>query len=287
MILVIGATGTVGGHVLVQLRDAGAAVCALVRDPFNPTGRALRDAGIEVAIGDLERPETLDAALVDVDHVFLVTPIGPRQGEQEANAIEAARRATVQGIVKLSWMLAAADSPVAFGRAHWQGEQHLVRSGLPYTILRPNYYMHNLLAFAPVVRQEHELRAPAGEARISMVDVDDIAAVATRVLTQGGHAGQTHVLTGPAAVSFAEVAAALSTVLGIRVRHVPVTPDEERRRLGAGTPAWLAGDIVTTYGLLRAGAGETVTDVVADLTGAPPRTVADFARAHRDLWLGV
>jgi uncharacterized protein YbjT (DUF2867 family) len=288
MILVIGATGTVGGRVLVRLREAGTAVTALVRDPFSDAGRALRDAGVEVAIGDLERPETLASALGEVDHVFLMVPSGPRQVEQAVNAIEAARHAGVQGLVMLSCLLAAEDSPVAFGRAHWRGEQHLARSGLAYTILRPNYYMHNLAVFASGVRERRELRAPAGDARVSMVDPADVAAVADRALTEAGHTGQTLVLTGPQALSFAEVAEQLSLLVGATVRYVPSTPEEERRRLrAAGAPAWLAEDTAAMYDLLRAGAGAAVTPVVADLVGAPPRPFADFAREHRDLWLGA
>src|SRR5215211_831576 len=147
MILITGATGTTGREVVEALRRLGAkGVRALVRDPARAD--FIRAAGFETVAGDFERPETLDAALEGVERALLLTPPSPQTFEQQRAFIEAARRAGVRHVVKLSAFGADADAPEGFGKWHGQSENLPKTSGLKWTILRPNFFMQNLLGQA-------------------------------------------------------------------------------------------------------------------------------------------
>ena len=149
-ILVTGATGNVGGAVIANLITLGANVRALVRDESKVQG--LKDAGVEVVIGDLLTPETLDAAFRGVHKVFLVTPVSANSGSMASNGIAAAKRTGSPHIVRLS-AIAAQDSPATrIGGQQAQTDAELEASGLPYTILRPHFFMQNTLMAGPVRR---------------------------------------------------------------------------------------------------------------------------------------
>ncbi|MFQ5600100.1 MAG: NAD(P)H-binding protein, partial [Candidatus Krumholzibacteriia bacterium] len=137
MILVTGATGTTGSEVVRQLAASRVPVRAFVRNPDKAA--PLRALGVEIVVGDLDRPETLGPALEDVERLFLLSPADPSQVEQQGRAVEMAQRAGVQHIVKMSVLGADPDSPIALGRWHAQTEQHIEKSGLHFTHLRPHY----------------------------------------------------------------------------------------------------------------------------------------------------
>jgi uncharacterized protein YbjT (DUF2867 family) len=187
----------------------------------------------------------------------------------------------VRLVVKISAQGAGPDAPVSFGRWHGQTEQRLVDSGLGWAILRPQYFMQNLLAFAPSVADDRVLAVPLGEARIAMVDVRDVAAVAASVLTHAELGGRIYDLTGPDAVSFAHVADRFSSLTGHTVRYVDTPPETARRdMLANGMPEWLADGLCDLYGVLRAGHGAATTSVVRELTGRDARSFDQFARDH-------
>ncbi len=280
MILVTGATGHVGSELVRLLAEAGTPARALIHSPDKAA--PIERLGLETALGDFEQPDTLDAAMAGCDHLFLLSPPSPRQPEQEQHVIDAAKRAGVAHVVKQSVPGAAPDAGVVFGRWHAQIEQYLAQSGLPHTLLRPSYFMQNFLMSAQPVAEQGVLYGMTGEGRVGYIDSRDIAAVAAQALTSPGHQGTSYTLTGPEALSAAEVAERLSAAIGRQVRYVNLPPDAFGQALaGAGLPGWLVDALVEGNTLLAAGHGATVTDEVARLTGSPPRTFERFAADHR------
>jgi uncharacterized protein YbjT (DUF2867 family) len=278
MILVVGATGTNGREVVARLAQAGRPVRALVRDPAKAT--ELRLPNVEVVRGDLDDPASLDVALKGVDRAFLVTAVDQRTGRWCQNFIEAAKRAGRPHVVKFSGM-GAGSAPVEIMRQHGATDQMLAGAGLPFTILRPNSFFQNMLWSAETIRAQGAFYLPLRDARQSLVDVRDIAAVAVEVLTAPGHEGQTYEVTGPEALSYHDVAATLSRVLGKPVRYVDVPPEAARESmLKAGMPAWNATAVTELYEVFATGQFATTTDVVERLTGRPARTFEAFAREN-------
>ena len=275
MILVTGATSKVGSELVPLLWQRGASVRALVH-----TARNTDWPGVDVVSADLTDPITLDDAVEGVENIYLISP--PAPGElhlrMERNVIDAAARARVRRVVKQSVLDADADRPVGIMRSHHACEQYLKASGLPFTILRPNSFMQDLLLFAPSIRTERAFRAPAEGVRLSMIDARDVAAVAAVVLTAPGHEGTTYELTGPEAVSFDQAADVLTEVLGEPVSYIPVSNDDARAALRAmGTPAFVVEEAIAHFDFWRTGAGARVTETVRDHTGRKPRSLAGFA----------
>ena len=278
-ILVTGATGNVGGGVIASLTAMGENVRALVRDESKAQG--LRDAGVEVVIGDLDKPETLDAAFSGVDRVFLVTPAGPNQVSLARNGIAAAKRAGSPHIVRLS-AEAVREMPGALPRIpaqHAEIDTELKASGLPYTLLRPHWFMQNMLMVAQTVASEGVVYMAAKDGKLGMIDVRDIADVAAKVLTEAGHEGKTYGLTGPASISYHDIAAGLSKAFGKEVKYVDVPPEAAREAMvGMGLPQWFA-DAMTEYNkAFSEGFGDFTTNDVEEITGHPARSYETFAR---------
>lgn len=280
MILVTGATGTTGREVLKELRAAGVSgVRALVRDPARAA--FIRESGFETVGGDFDRPETLDAALEGVERALLLTPPSPQTLEQQRAFIEAARRAGVRRVVKLSAIGADAAAPEGFGKWHGQSEEVLKSSGVAWTMLRPNFFMQNLLGQAGQIAATGGIYQPLGDARASFVDVRDIAAVAARTLTEDGHEGQTYTLTGPEALSYADVAAKVSEAAGREIAYVPITPAQFREgALAAGLPEWLVSALEQLNETFVSGRAAEVTDDVRRAARREPTTFDRFARDH-------
>jgi uncharacterized protein YbjT (DUF2867 family) len=279
MILVVGATGTVGSEVVAALRARGVPVRALVRDAGR--ARAALGEGVDLAEGDLGDAAAVRRAFDGVTRVFLLTPNGPDQLEQERAVLDAASAARVERVVKLSAISADPGSASSFLASQGRAEALLARSGLPAVVLRPSFYMSNVLASAATVRAEGCIYGAFGDGRLAMVHPADIGESAAAALTEAGHAGRTIVLTGAEAVTFAEIAERLAAVLDRPVAYVDVPPEGMLGALaGAGLPDWLAGGIVEIQLQARAGIGETTTDEVARLTGHPPRGLDEYLREN-------
>lgn len=282
MIVVMGATGQAGSEVVRALVARGERVRAFVRDPG--AARPKLGENVELAVGDLADPRSVRAALDGAGTLFLSCADDPRRVGWETGAIDAAAAAGVRRVVKLSAVGAEPGSPVAFWDWHGRVEEHLRASGTGWVILRSSWYMSNLLVAAAQVAAEGRLYAPAGQARVAMIDPRDVAAAAAALLSSPGHEGRTYLVTGPEAITFTEVAAGLSAV-GRRIEFTDI-PDEaaEQAMIADGLPAFAAGQIVRIFAQLRQGADRRVTATVQALTGSAPRDFAAFARDHARLF---
>jgi uncharacterized protein YbjT (DUF2867 family) len=199
---------------------------------------------------------------------------------QQVRFAELAAAAGVEQLVVLSQLGAEEASPVRFLRWHAAVERRIRELGIGFTYLRPNLYFQGVLAFAPSIASEGRFFAPIGDARVSAVDVRDIAAVAAVVLTEPGHAGRTYTITGPAAITHAEIAAALSAALGRQITFVDAPPEVFAERLRGVLPPWQVGGLLEDYAHYRRGEAAAVSPTVAEVTGQQPRDIGQFARDY-------
>lgn len=281
MILVTGATGNVGGHLVPLLCGSGAPVRGLVRSPEK--AEALRGYDCEVAIGSFEDAESLDEAMRGVDRVFLLSPAGEGQVEAETAVVEAAERSGAGAhVVKLAVLGTSADSPVRMYRNHAAAVSRLERSGLPTTVLEANYFHQNLLLQAAPLQEQDALLLPGDDTPVSAVDARDVAAVAAHVLTSDGHAGATYRVTGPEPITRAQTAERLSALTGREIRYTSVEPTRAREGyIELGLPGWLADGLLEMYASHGRGEAAEVTDEVNKATGRDARSLDDFLADHR------
>ncbi len=284
MILVTGGTGVIGSELLRLLSQARVPARALVRSPK----KAQKLPGITWVVGDLARPETLTTAFDDAKTLFLLTSYFEDMVELQHNAIAAARAAGVTHVVKVSAFAASDHSNAPIGRWHYQVEKELQASGMAWTMLRPHHFMQNLLAQAEYVIKEVVIYSPSGDGKIPYIDPRDVAAVAFVTLTQPGHLGKKYVLTGSEAISYRQAAEIIGAVISKKLRFVDESPEEARaRRVREGVPPAVIESILAIGAYQRAGGKTvTITNTVADLTGRPPRTVAEFVQEHASVFRG-
>ncbi len=286
MILVTGASGLVGGEVVRQLSGQNVPVRALVRDPSRAPDLASRP-GVQVITGDLGRPETLGPALEDVGQVVLISSSDAGMAEVQNSFIDTAAKAGVGHVIKLSGIVPGLDSPFRFARMHAEIEEHLAASGMTYTMLRAGEFMQAYFRQVRNITALRELRLPMAGQRIASIDIVDIAAVAVRVLTGTGHVNQTYPITGPQALTMAEVAAILSEVIGMAIRYVDVPPEAARQaQLDAGMPRYLADGLAELFAERRAGKESLVSPLTPTLLGRPATSFAEFAARNAAVFRG-
>lgn len=285
-ILVTGANGTTGKAVVQALQQRGIATRALVRDPAK-AGDLVGMAHVEVVYGNLADAQSLQQALRGVTAAYLVSNAGPEAVTLQNGFVDAARQAGVARVVKHSGMGAHADSPIALARWHAASEAHLQASGLQYTILRPHFFMQNLLWDAAAIREQGAIFAPMADAAFSLIDARDIADVAATVLIRDGHHGRIYDLTGPAAVSYHDIADRIGRATGRAVRYVAI--DGPAYRAGAqqmGLPEWLINDMLSMFSYFASGAAAEVTPWVRELAGHSGRDIGQFAQDYAGAFIG-
>lgn len=271
MILITGATGVVGSRLLTAL-GARDDVRALARS--ESSAAALADAAVEVVRGDLERPDTLAPAFDGVKKLFLLTPYSLGQAEQEHNALDAAERAGVERVVKLS--VIGADWDIAVSHAHKAIEARLANSSFQTTVLRPENFATNFLGVLPTALAG-QIHYPAGDVRLAHIDPRDIAEVAAEALTRAESLGGTYTLTGPETMTFGEVAERMGRALERPVEYLDVPPAAWREGLvGAGVPEFYADALTEMFGAIVRGGGSTVTDAVPMVLGRPARSLDTY-----------
>lgn len=279
MILVTGSSGAVGRELLKELTATGARVRAgyHTRPPSLPHVEGVR---FDVTTGN-----GLDAALAGVKSVFLLTGDIADQTGGELRVVEAAKRAGVRHMVKLS-VFGAESEAFSFAKIHRPVERAIEGSGIPYTFLRPNSFMQNFVNYyGDTIRTQSAFYLSCGDARVSHVDVRDIALVAALILTTDGHAGSAYDLCGPEALTHAEVASKLSIATGRPINYVDLPEaDLKQGLMEAGTPEWHTDALVDLYRYYTTGQASRVTTAIKDVTGRDPIAFDQFARDYATLW---
>lgn len=276
MILVIGGHSKIGSALIDDLVARGEQVRAMVRSGESADSFP---AGVEKVLGDLADRASLDAAMEGADKLFLLC--GPTQDEVEfnQNAIDAAAAAGLSLVVRSSILGADPNSPATFVRDHGISDAALGDSGLPHAIVRPNMFMENVPEnYVPSIDENGNFYANAGQARLSMVDTRDVAAVAAALLAESGHQEGIYDVTGPEALSYQDVAGKLSSRLGRQINFVDVPDDAVRQTLlGFGMGEWMAGGLVDLFQEYKRsgtdGYAAAVTDTVQRVIGRTPRSL--------------
>ena len=279
-ILVTGATGRVGGALAPLLKRAGASVAALVRDPAR--AKALAQQGIELRQGDLGDPASLAAAVAGIDKAFLASADSLEQAQHEKNFIEAAAAAGVGHIVKLSAQSAGMAPAKSFGKFHREAEIALEKSGVPFTVLRPTFFMQSLLLFADDIKTKGKFVAPIKVGRVSMIDLRDVAAAAACCLVDDSHKGKAYILTGPRPIDFYEVAQLIGQARGRNVEFTAIPAFIARLAMprATGLPRWYTNLVIDLFVALNRGAQTPITDSVFRLTGKAPRGIEAFLKEN-------
>jgi (4-alkanoyl-5-oxo-2,5-dihydrofuran-3-yl)methyl phosphate reductase len=278
MILVTGATGTIGREVVQQLVAAKQRVRVLLRD----AKKANFGEGVEVAVGDATQPITLTAAFAGVEKAFiLATGDIPTQ---EGNFVAAAKAAGVKHLVKLSVLGADFEPGIALGRWHRTSEKNIEASGLSWTFLQPAGFFSNALGWVDSIKGQSAFYAPAGQSKQALIDPRDIAAVAVKALTNSGHEGKIYKLATES-LTLAEQATILSGVIGKTVTYVDI-PEEAARQgmLGSGMPPVMVEAVLELMVTIKAGYASATTNTFEAVTGQKPRTFAAWAKEHAALF---
>lgn len=281
MILLTGVTGKVGTHLLAQLSAFRHPTRLLVRDRTR-LPEIMTD--VEVVSGTFES-EALDEALEGVTKALLLLSNSPRQADLECRFIDRAEAMGVRHVVKISAVGADPDSSAVLKRIHGEVEDYLRRSDLIHTIIRPNFFMQNLLTSAATIVSQGAFYLPMGTAQVGMVDGADVAAMALQVLTTSGHENKTYELSGPALMSFEQVAHVMSEVLERTVRYVDIPNDGFRDAMrNAGVDDWYVNAVGDLFALTKAGSSAFVSDDFERVVGRAPSTLAAYVAANRGLF---
>jgi uncharacterized protein YbjT (DUF2867 family) len=278
MILVTGASGNVGKTVLQEVAKSGAKHRAMYRSAAEA---AKAPAGTETVIADFAKPETLSAALKGVESVYLVCSPIPDLVQLESNMIDACVAAGVKHVVQNS-ALGAGNYDRSFPSWHRRVEDKLRATRLTWTILRPNSFHQNAVAFfAPTVRTQGVFYSSMRDAKNSFLDVRDIAVVAARSLAGGEHAGKTYELNGPEAINYAELARRISKVAGREVNYVDIPMDAQKKAmLDQGMPEWLVTALLDLQQYYLSGKGGETDGLLQKLMQRAPITMDEFLKEN-------
>jgi uncharacterized protein YbjT (DUF2867 family) len=286
-ILVTGATGTVGSEVVKQLSAKGEIIRAAARSASDNTFRNLN--GVQVVQLDYNNTSTLAAAFKGVDKLFLLTPFQSNIVDLTSNLVSQAKNAGVKYIVKQSAIAAGAEPGITPGRLHRQAEKIIEESEIPYTLLRPNFFMQNFVNFySHFIKTQGSFYVPAGDAKVSFVDVRDIAAVAVQVLTSNNdnHEGKAYNITGGEALSYGRAADILSKQIGKKVNYVNVSEEDARKGMkDMGMDEYTINITIELFEFTRAGYVSAISPVTEQTTGNKPisfsQFVSDYAVAFK------
>jgi len=242
---------------------------------------------VEIVEGDMARPETLTGPLRGVERAMLISSSDPVMLEVQSNFIEEARKAGVKHVVKLSGIMPELDSPFRFARMHGEIERRLEASGMAFTHLRAGEFMHAYFRQVPSIVAREAFFLPMEDAKIASIDVGDIAEVAATVLTSPGHEGKIYPITGPEALSMAEVAEKLSAATGKRIQYINVAPEEAKRaQLAAGVPPYTADALAELFAERRKGKEAQVSPVIQTIFGWRATSFDEFATRNAAIFRG-
>lgn len=287
-ILVTGATGTVSSEVVKQLSFSGQNVKAAVHtkskaDKFN------HDKRIDIVSIDYNKPESIANAFRDVDNAFLLTPPSPDTTNIYSTLIGEAKKNEIKYIVKLSVIGADAEPGIMIGRLHRQEEKMIEESGIPYAFLRSGAFMQNFVNFfGQTIKEQNAIYLPAGEGKVSFVDVRDIASAAVALLTRKHSPSEKKVydITGQEALSYGQAADILSKELGRKISYIDLPEESAKKGMKeTGMPDWLIDGLLEIYATIKAGYAAQTTTAIEEITGKKPilfsQFVKDYAEALR------
>jgi uncharacterized protein YbjT (DUF2867 family) len=283
-ILVIGGTGNVGGAVVKELVKRGAKVRVLVRQQPE---EAKLPAGVEVAIGDLLDPVSVEQAMQGVDKLYLLNAVVPDELTQGLIAYDLAKRRKLQHIVYHSVFRVDHFKDVPHFASKLAIENALRAFDIPFTIIRPNYFNQNDATLKDALTKAGIYPMPLGQVGISAVDIRDIAEAAAIALTSDGHAGKTYNLNGPEVLSGPKMASIWSRLLGREIRYSGDDMDAFEEQMRKQAPPWSAFDIRMMFqGYLERGFAAEAGDVetLTEMLGHRPRRYEDFAGETAMLW---
>jgi uncharacterized protein YbjT (DUF2867 family) len=285
-ILVTGATGNIGSEVVKELlSDApDVSIKAAVHSSQN-VKKVKSDARVKVIQIDYKEPETVRETLNGVDKLFLLTPDVPNAADLASNVVIEAKKAGIKQIVKQSVMGAALEADVGTMRLHRQVEKFIEQSGIPFTFLRPNEFMQNFINFhSPSIKGNNAFYVPLEDAKVSLVDVRDIAAVAVKsLIDEDKHKNKTYLITGPEALSYHQVAEILSNTTGRKINYVNISDGEARAAMkDIGMSDWLINTVSELSEYFRKGKASEISPAVEDVTGNKPISFSQFAKDYAE-----
>jgi uncharacterized protein YbjT (DUF2867 family) len=286
MILVTGATGINGSELVRRLSARGIPVRALVRTPAKAEMFSSLP-NVEIVEGDMAHPETLSGPLQDVDRAMLISSSAPDMLEVQSNFVDAAKKAGVKHVVKLSGIMPEIDSPFRFARMHGEAERKLEESGMAYTHLRAGEFFTAYFRQVRPILARGGIVLPMEDARIASIDVGDIAEVAIATLTTPGHEGKTYPLTGSEALTMTEVAEKLSAATGKTIQYINIPPEDAKQaNLANGMPPYMADALYELFAERRKGKESQVSDVIPTVFGFQPTRFDAFATRNAAIFRG-
>jgi NAD(P)H dehydrogenase (quinone) len=278
MILITGATGKTGGEVTRQLLAKGTPVRVFVRDPSKLSDDL---AQAELATGDLADKAAVEAAVEGITKAVLVVSNGEQQFELESQFTDCAAAAGVEHLLYLSSMESTPGTTNAITSMHVAAEDHIRASGMHWTMIRPTFFMQNLLGSARTMKEKDIISLPVGAGKIAATDMRDAASVMAAVLTSNAaHWDQSYDLTGPELMTMDEVAATFSNVLGREIRYVEQPLEEFRTYLSQFLPPWRVNAVCEEFEAIANGSVDHTTDNVSSILGREATSVGQFIRDH-------
>jgi uncharacterized protein YbjT (DUF2867 family) len=279
MILVTGATGTIGSAVVRHLAQRGEPVRAMTREPSRVGGQP----GVEVVFGDFDKPASLAEAAAGASTLFLLSAPGPSQADHDLSMLEAARSVGLTKVVKLSAIGTGGRDNAKVGTWHFPGEEAVRTNGMTWTILRPSSFASNALRWAGPIRAGDPIPNTTGAGVQGVIDPRDVAAVAVAALTSSQHDGQIYTLTGPELLSVPDQAAQLGAVLGRPINTIEVPPHAVRgQMLASGVDPAFVGFVIDGAAFVRDGGNAVLTDDVQRILARPPGSFRTWAHDHRN-----
>ena len=279
MILITGATGKSGSATARALNDLGHSYRALIRNPEKE--EELKALGAEVVIGSIEDNQSLVKAMSDVEKVLILLPNSENQLALETQTVDVALQSGTKHIVKVSSIEATPDATSPIPKLHLEAENYIKASGLEWTMVKPNFYMQNLLGSATTIKEQDKIFLPMGEGKTGMIDTRDVGKVIAKVLSEEGHSSMNYEITGPEILSFYDVAETFSNVLNKTVNYIDLPMPAYKEILSNFlTNQWHLDAVIDLFEGIREGGIEEKTDTYATLMGEPPKSLEEFIIEH-------
>jgi uncharacterized protein YbjT (DUF2867 family) len=280
MLLLTGVTGKTGGASAQALLKKGIKFRAIVRNPEKAA--ALKAAGVELVIGDVTDRAVLEKAMTGVDKALMTMPNGEKQLDLEKQFVDVAKARGVKHVVKMSSMEAIPNAKAPIPKIHYASEQYLQKSGLAWTMIKPNFFMQNFLGSGGTIKEQGKFFLPMAQGKTVMIDTRDIGACVAVVMTTPGHEGQAYQLTGPEVLGFADAAERFTKVLGRKIEYVHVPMPAYRQTLARFlTNEWHLNAVCELFQEIADGQDLHLTGTVQKLTGKSPTSLEQFIRDHQ------